>query len=120
MVARRRRRGGREGLLFIVLLLAVGAYYGVDIGGKYLRYYQMLDAMKAQARVAPDLSDDAIRRRLRSKADQLDLPLDARKIIIRRRARPREILIGTSWQDTLVLPFVQHVTTFQPEAREPL
>lgn len=108
------------GCLFTLLLLAVAVYYGIDIGGKYLRYYQMLDEMKVQARFAPNLSDDVIRRRLRAKADQLNLPPDARKITIRRRARPREIFITTSWQDTLVLPFVRHVTTFQPEAREPL
>lgn len=120
MVAARAGKRSPLGCLFMILLLAAGGYYGWEVGEAYLRYYRMLDEMKVQARFATNLEDGVIRRRLRAKADELELPPDAKKITIRRRSRPREIIIQTEWLDTLDLPFVQHVKTFRAEAREPL
>lgn len=111
---------GRLGCLFTLLLLAVVAYYGFEVGSSHVRYLRMLDEMRVQARFAPNLENDVIMRRLRAKVDALNLPSEARRFTIRRRSRPREIIITTTWQDTLNLPFVIKIVTRTPEAKASL
>jgi hypothetical protein len=110
----------RLGCLFTLLLLATGLYYGVNIGGVYLKYYRLVDEMRTQAKVAPSIDDDTIRRRLARKIDQLNLPPDARALTVQRTQRPREIRIFTTYRDTLILPFYKYVITLTPQARQPL
>ncbi|MBI4502921.1 MAG: hypothetical protein HY700_17385 [Gemmatimonadetes bacterium] len=121
-MSRRQRwqnRSGKTstGCLFTLLVLVVVAYYGVGIGSAYLRYWRMQDAMRTQARLAPTLDDPVIRRRLVTRAEELDLPAEATRFVIRRRERPREIVITTRWQEAIDLPFYTWVITFRPEAR---
>ena len=117
--ARDRNNAGKtsKGCLFTLVVFGAVVYYGLGAGASYLRYWQMLDEMKSQARFAPTLDDPVIRRRLVSKAQELELPNEASRFVIRRLARPREIVITTRWQDTIDLPFYTWVLTFQPEAR---
>ena len=117
--ARAHDRPGKTnlGCLFTLLILGAVAYYGAGAGASYLKYWQMLDEMKSQARFAPNMEDPVIRRRLVTKAQELELPNEATRFVIRRLARPREIVITTRWQDSINLPFYVWVITFQPEAR---
>ncbi len=108
------------GCLLVLVLLGASVYYGIAPAQLQIRYEQMKDYMDTQARFGTNLDDDAIRHRLRDKSTELGLPTDARRISIRRRGRPREIVISTSWQDTLALPFWQLVVTRKPEARSAL
>ncbi|HEX9729784.1 MAG TPA: hypothetical protein VGA37_14900 [Gemmatimonadales bacterium] len=110
----------RTGCLFGLLVVAAVAYWGADIGSKQIRYVRMRDSMKEQARFATNLDDAVIRRRLRATAESLNLPVEAQRITIRRRSRPREVVISTSWQDTLSLPFYQYILPRSPEVRERL
>jgi hypothetical protein len=107
----------RWGCVVSLALLAVGIYYGIPIGRTYIEYYQMKDEMKVQANFAVNIDDDTIRRRLRAKADELGLPPEAGRITIRRRSRPREVVISTTWPDTVALPFYRMPVTFRPEVR---
>jgi hypothetical protein len=124
MVSRRRvadmRGKARFGCLFTLLLVAVVGYYGVQFGASQVRYWRMKDAMQSEARFAPNISDEVIRRRLTRTAQDLGLPPEAQRFRIRRFARPREIVITTSWQDTLALPFYSRPITRRPEARAQL
>lgn len=123
---RRPRRGlgstgaSKLGCLFALVVLGAVVYYGWGAAESQVRYFRMLDEMRVQARFATNLDDDTIRRHLRDKIAELGIPEEARRITIRRRGRPREILITTTWQDTLQLPFRQLVLTRKPEAREAL
>jgi hypothetical protein len=115
---RRNERGaGKAGCLATLLILVVVGYYGTGAVSAYFRYWQLLDEMKSQARLAPGLDDQVIRRRLVSKAQELQLPTEATRFVIRRLSRPREIVISTSWQDTIDLPFYNWVVTLRPQAR---
>jgi hypothetical protein len=107
----------RWGCLFSLALLGVVIYYGIPASRSFIQYYRMKDEMQAQANFAVNIGDDAILRRLRAKADELTLPREAREIVIRRRSRPREVVITTSWPDTLRLPFYRVPITFRPEVR---
>ncbi len=114
-----RKRGvTRTGCLFSILLLMAVTYFGLPIAGMYVRYYLMKNEMQTQARFAPSIDDGTIRRRLLQRIDNLGLPAEARQLRIRRINRPREIIISTSWQETIVLPFYTRVQRFRPRVRE--
>jgi hypothetical protein len=110
----------RVGCLVTLALLAGIIYYGVGAGQGYLRYYRMKDEMGVQARFARNLGDDEIRSRLRAAATELGLPRDAQRFTIRRRGRPREIVISTTWPDTIVLLLYRLPVTYRPEVKAPL
>jgi hypothetical protein len=117
---RNTRGSGKKGCLFILLLLAVAVYYGIGIGGHYFRYLRLVDEMRTQARMATNIDNGTIQRRLIRRIEELDLPSEARRLTIRRTARPREIVIKASYPVTFELPFYVYVHTFNPEARAPL
>ncbi len=112
------RGATRTGCLFFVLVVVAVVYFGHPVAGMYLRYYRMEDEMQTQARFAPSIDDGTIRRRLLQTVDALALPVEARRLRIRRIGRPREIIISTSWEETIVLPFYTRVQIFAPEVRE--
>lgn len=112
----RRRGGSNIGCLISLLILAVVLFYGINIGELYWRYYQLLDAIKSQARVAPSLTDETIRRRLILQVEELGLPPDASKFTIRRSGRTRLITIETEYTESVDLPFFNHTFRFHPKA----
>ena len=118
---RNRRGKSRVGCLFFLLIVATVGYYGVDIGAIFLKRWQLVEEMKAQAGFAPSIDDAAIQRRLRRKIVDLDLPANARtNLRIRRTMRPREILISTKYPVTFVLPFYEIPDTLNLEVRRPI
>ena len=113
------RGATRTGCLFSVLIVVAVVYFGHPIGSMYIRYYRMENEMQTQARFAPSIDDATIRRRLLQTIDDLGLPLGARsRLRINRTSRPREIVISTSWEETIVLPFYTRVQRFATEVRE--
>jgi hypothetical protein len=121
----RRRIGNRRGkvkagCVLTLALLGVGVYLTIANIRTYIDYWAMKDEMRVQAQFANNLDDQSIRRRLRAKADELQLPPEARRITIRRRTRPREIVISTQWQVTLKLLVTGVPLTFSPEVRQQL
>lgn len=114
------RRGGSSfGCLLSLLLFAAALYYGVHIGEVYLRYYQLLDGMRLQARLAPSLTNDVIYRRLGAQADSL-LPGGSPGFRITRGGRPNHITIETEYQEHVDLPLFKHTFVLRPKAEEPL
>ena len=112
------RGATRTGCLFFVLVVVAVVYFGHPVASMYIRYFRMENEMQTQARFAPSIDDGAIRRRLLQTIDDLGLPPEARRLRIRRTSRPREIIISTSWEETIVLPFYTRVQRFAPEVRE--
>jgi hypothetical protein len=120
-----RRIGNRRGKIKLgcvltLALLGAGVYLTIANIRTYIDYWAMKDEMRVQAQFANNLDDQSIRRRLRAKADELQLPPEARRITIRRRTRPREIVISTQWQVTLKLLVTGVPLTFSPEVRQQL
>lgn len=122
MVNRKGSRRGAStiGCLITLLLFAAAVYYGVNIGKVYLRYYQLQDTMRSNARLAPSLTDAVIRRRLLDKVEELHLPDSAQKFIIRRTGKPRTITIETTYSEMVSLPLFRHTFVFHPRMVEPL
>ena len=86
----------------MLLLFAVGLHFGLGFAEAYWRYFQNRDAMAQAARFANDRSDSAIRERLASVADSLDLPADASDVTIRRSARG--VAIEARYVEVVKLP----------------
>jgi hypothetical protein len=110
---------GGFGFLFSLLLFIAALYYGVSIGQVYLRYYQLVDGMRTQARLAPTLQDEVIDRRLSQQADSL-LPGGAPHFKITRGGHPNRIVIETEYIDRVNLPLFKHSFVLRPRAEEPL
>ena len=119
-LGRTSRRGGSSlGCLLSLLLFAGALYYGINIGQVYLRYYQLLDGMRTQARLAPSLHDDVIYRRLTMQADSL-LRGGSPRFRITRGGRPNRIVIETEYADSVDLPLFKYKFVLRPRAEEPL
>ena len=115
----RPRGAGGLGCVISLALFAVALYYGFHIGEIYLRYYQLLDGMRTQARLASSLNDDVIHRRLVGQADSL-LPGRAPDFKITRGGHPYRITISTEYQEQVDLPLFKHTFVLRPRAEEPL
>ena len=110
-----RRGAGTLGCLIPLLILAVVAYFAVDFGEAYFRYYQFKDAMGQEARFATDKSDAQITTRLSALADTLELPPGAELITISRS--PSLITISSDYDVVIRLPFKkERVIHFHPVA----
>jgi hypothetical protein len=114
-----RRGAGGLGCLISLFLFGAALYYGITIGQVYLRYYQLLDSMQTQARLAPSLQDDVIERRLSEEADSL-LPGGSPEFIITRGGHPNRITIETEYSEEVDLPLFKHTFVLRPKAEEPL
>lgn len=115
-----RRGSSGAGCLVSLLVTAAIAYYGIHIGAVYWKYYQLRDAMEVQARLAPSLTDDVIRRRVLESADEILAPDKALKVRIRRQARPARITIDTEYTDSVSLPLLKRKFHFRPHAEAQL
>lgn len=120
MVIRSRRGGSNLGCIVSLVLFVAALYYGIHIGEVYLRYYQLVQEMRAQARLAPSLTDEVIRRRLITTVAELDLPASAHRISISRSARPAIIVIEARYEEKLDLPLFHHTFKLHPRAEEAL
>ena len=115
-----RRGAGSLGCLFSLALFGAALYYGVNIGQVYLRYYQVLDGMRTQARMAPNLQDEDIYRRLNGQADTLFAGAGQPHFRITRSNQPKRIIIETEYTDQVDLPLFKHTFVLRPRAEEPL
>lgn len=119
MVSRRGASSG--GCLFSLLIFVALLYYGVNIGEVFFRYYRLKDEMQTQARLAAALDDGTIRRRIQAAVEDLGLPDSAgTRLIVRRTAMPRQILIETRYSEAVSLPLFNHSFSFHPKATQPL
>jgi hypothetical protein len=116
--ARGRRGASSLGCLLTLALFAVAVYYGVHIGGVYMRFYELRDDMQQQARFASQLTDEAIRLRLLARADSLlgQTP----ELSVERGGRPYHITIEAHYTESVDLPLFKHTFVLRPRAEEPL
>lgn len=110
-----RRGAGSLGCLFLLLILAAVAYFGLPIGEAFFRYYRYEDAMRQSVRFADINSNDVILARLRATSDSLHLPPEAKRIRIRRYGRDK-ISIAAQYTEEFELPGMVRIHTFTPTA----
>ena len=114
-----RRGAGPLGCLIPLLILAVAAYFAIDFGEAYFRFYQFKDAMAQDARFATTRTDDQITRHLSALADSLELPPGAELITISRGTT--SITISSDYDEIIRLPLKkERVLHFHPLAASSL
>ena len=110
----------RLGCVVTLLIIALGLYYGIPLGNVYYRYWSLKQEIRTQARLAPSIDNATILRRIQRKAEELNLPEEAKDVSIRRTRRPREITIKTSYEENIELPFFNFTLALTPEVTSPL
>jgi hypothetical protein len=114
------RGGSTLGCLVSLLVFVAALYYGIHVGEVFWRYYQLLDEMKVNARLAPNLADDVIQRRLQAKVEEVfggDRHMTFR---ITRGGPTRSITIQTQYRDSVSLPLFKRTFELKPQAEEPI
>lgn len=123
MVASWRNRSGRAALGCVgsIAILVVVIYLAAKLGPPWFRYQQFRDEMHTDAQFAISLPDSTIHDRLVLRADSLGLPVEARRVIIRRSIAPRVITIRAQYQERVHLFLLgDRILTFKPHVEEPL
>ena len=115
-IARNCRGGGALGCLVPLLIVAIIGYFVAHASDAGLRYYRYRDAMQQEARFAhrPRRTDDLIRQRLRAMADSLDLPSEARNVLVRRTEN--RIQISADYSETIDFLVFSKRFDFHPKA----
>lgn len=112
---RRGRRGASTlGCLVAVLVFMAVLYYGVDLGRVYWNYYRLIDEMETSARFAQTQPDDAIVKHLVGISQDLGLPPESQRFIIRRTEHPPIVTIKTKYSVDIDLPFKRKRITLNP------
>lgn len=114
------RGGSTLGCLVSLLVFVAVLYYGINVGEVFLRYYQLLDEMKSNARLAPNLPDDVIQRRLQAKVEDVFGNDQHMKFRITRGGASRTITIQTQYRDSVDLPLFKRTFELKPRAEEPI
>ncbi len=114
------RGGSTLGCLVSLLVFVAALYYGVHVGEVFWRYYQLLDEMKSNARLAPNLPDDVIQRRLQAKVEEVFGNDQHMKFRITRGGTTRTITIQTQYRDSVDLPFFKRTFELKPSTEEPI
>jgi seryl-tRNA(Sec) selenium transferase len=89
------------GCLIPLLIVTIIGYFAAHASDAALRYYRFRDAMQQEARFAhrPTRTDDRIRTRLRAMADSLEVPVEGRRINVRRTEQ--RIRISADYSETI-------------------
>ncbi|HEU5170959.1 MAG TPA: hypothetical protein VFU46_10495 [Gemmatimonadales bacterium] len=115
-----RRGASTFGCLLSLVIFGIVAYYGAHVGAMYWRYYQLRDEMRINARLAPNLTDEVIRRRLANKVDEVFGPRQQIQFRVARPGRGRKISITTEYRDSVDLPLFRRGFPFRIQAEEPI
>ncbi|HKO17158.1 MAG TPA: hypothetical protein VJU87_13030 [Gemmatimonadaceae bacterium] len=102
------------GCLFILLLVAVALYFGVNVFEAYWRFYQYQDAMNQEVRFAAQIPDDRIKLHLTAIADSLGLPPEASDLTVQRQ--DHRISVSAEYTERVDLPVVKRDIHFAPHA----
>lgn len=113
------RGEGRVGLLIAVVLVAIAIFLGVKYIPVRVNAYEFRDFVEEECRFAAvRKSDDEVRKRILQKAEELDIPLDPKKLSLERRAG--EMVIRASYEKPIDLTVTTYVFKFDVNERAPL
>jgi hypothetical protein len=116
---RRENGEGRAGTLIGLTILAVTIYLGVKIVPVLVNGYAFRDYLEEEARFAALRSqDDVVRTRIVRKAQELDLPVPARSVLINRTQTYIDIKV--KYVVPIETPVYTYDMIFDEAARAPL
>jgi hypothetical protein len=115
----RQRGEGRAGLLIANAVIGVGFFVGFRYIPVKITAYEFRDELRQEARYGAVRDDDKmVLKRLRDKADELDIPLREKDLTLRRT--PTELVIKASYDQPIDFKVTTYVYKFSAEERAPL
>jgi hypothetical protein len=119
MVRHGERGEGRIGLLIAVAIVAIGIFLGVKVIPVRIAAYEFRDYIEEECRFAAvRKSDGEVRERIIQKAEDLEIPLDPKKLKMKRYSG--EMIIKANYEQPIDLSVTTYVFKFQIEERAPL
>jgi len=119
MVRHGERGEGRLGLLIAVAVVAIGIFLAVKIIPVRIAAYEFRDYIEEECRFAAvRKSDGEVRERIIQKAEDLEIPLDPKKLQMKRYSG--EMIIKANYEQPIDLSVTTYVFKFQIEERAPL
>ena len=112
------RGEGRAGCIFWVLVLVVAALIGFKVVPVKYANSQIYDFMYEQAKFAQQAPTERIRKEVLRKARELNIPLDPKKLSIRRRGG--RIQIELEYEEVLRFPGYTYTWHFKELVDEPI
>jgi len=111
----KRRGSSSVGCLFSLLVLSAAVYFSITVATPFWTNFQFKDAMEQEVKFASTRTDAAIKRRLREKAIELDLPESAYNVRIRRVNG--NIVVFTEYFLSIEFPGFVREVYFSPQAQ---
>jgi hypothetical protein len=102
----------------LLLIVAAGLYFGINVGEAYWRFYEFQDAMRQEVRFAKQIPDDRIKLHLSALADSLGLPEEATEITVNRSGST--ISVSAEYAERVEFPLFARQLRFYPRAQGPI
>jgi len=120
MLTGNNQRGeGRLGLIITLVIIAIAIFVGVKFIPAKITAYEFGDFIEQECRFAATRRDDAqIVVRIMDKAEEMDVPLKKKNLIVRRTKG--EMIIKASYEQPLDLKVTTYIYKFDREERAPL
>ena len=120
MLSGNNQRGeGRIGLVITLAIVAIAIFLGVKFIPAKIAAYEFGDFIEKECRFAATRRDDAqIVVRIMDKAEEMDIPLKTKDLIVRRTKG--EMIIKASYEQPLDLKVTTYIYKFDHEERAPL
>ena len=113
------RGEGRVGLLIALLVVAVAAFVGIKIIPVRIDAYEFRDVLREEARYgAVRNNDKAVAERIMNKARELEIPLNAKNLVVSRTHS--EMVITATYEQVIDLKVKTWVYRFNAKERAPL
>jgi len=120
MRSREMQRGeGRVGLIIALFVVGLTIFLGVKVIPVRVSAYEFRDVLREEARYGAVRNDDAsVAKRIISKAHELEIPLKASNLSVRRTTG--EMIISAEYEQAIDLKFTTYVYRFTAQERAPL
>jgi hypothetical protein len=110
---------GKVGLLIALFIVGIAIFLGVKIIPVRITAYEFRDVIREEARYgAVRHNDEAVAKRIMSKARELEIPLRADDLSVRRTTS--EMIITAKYEESIDLKVTTYVYKFEAKERAPL
>ncbi len=120
MMRRNGEKGeGRVGLAIAVVIVGVSAFLGLKVIPVRVTAYEFKDILREEARYgAVRNSDKEVHKRIMDQAAEMDIPLQAKHLTVKRNIN--EIVISAKYEHPIDLKVTTYVFKFDHKEKAPL
>ena len=113
------RGNGRVGAIIAIAVLGIGIFCGVKIIPVRIAAFELRDYVEEECRFAAVRKHESeVRKRILQKAEELEIPLDPRRLELKRTRG--EMIIKASFEQPIDLKVYTYVYRYKIDERAPL